>query len=545
MSTDSTRPPEEGSQTTSGAKKPADPRRLRWLIWLPLGLIALEAIALGVVQYFENSERLPPADAFLAKFSVVGAGTILLFLWFVFLAPAAPSLRRRVGIIGIVLVLVGLATIRVEGVTGDVHFKLNWRWAPRADRMLPAAGSVAAKNAEVDLTTTTATDYPQYLGQNRTATLPDVHLAANWPEQAPKLLWRQPIGAGWSSFAVVGHFGVTQEQRGDEELVTCYDLNDGKLQWAHSTPVRFEEIIAGIGPRATPTIDGGRVYALGALGNLVCLDGATGKVLWQHDIVAETGAGQPQWGRSCSPLVYENLVIVSAGGPQGKSLVAYDKQDGHLVWSAGDDASSYSSPTLMTLCEKPQIVIVNETKTSGHDPDDGHILWEHAWPEASQASPNTSQPLFAGNDRILLTKGYGVGSTLWQIKRDGDKWSVEPLWKNNNLKTKMTNAVLKDGFAYGLDEGTLSCIELETGRRRWKRSRFGHGQVLLVGEQLLVQSESGEIALVEASPEKFNELCRMTVVEGQSWNCPALAGNRLIVRTEQEVACYELPLASR
>jgi outer membrane protein assembly factor BamB len=512
--------------------------------WLPLGIIALEAMGLGIVQYLENIERIPPAEASLTKRAILALGTILIFLWFVFLAPAAPTLRRRVGIVGLVLAILVVAAVRIDGVTGDINLHWNWRWAPHADEILPSAAAESAGAAEVNLTQTSATDWPQYLGPNRIAALPDPGIASDWSKNQPKLLWRHPIGAGWSSFAIVGHYGVTQEQRGDEELVTCYDLSDGKLQWSHVTPVRFYEVLAGIGPRATPTISDGKVYALGALGNLLCLDGATGKLLWQHDIVTETGATPPQWGKSCSPLVHDNLVIVSAGGPAGKSLVAYDKHDGKLVWSAGDDASSYASPTLMTLCGQPQIVMVNERMTSGHDPADGHILWQHAWPEEGMASPNVAQPIAVGNDQILLTKGYGVGSTLWQIKRDGDQWSVEPLWKNNNLKTKMTNAVVHDGYAYGLDEGTLCCIEVATGKKMWKKTRFGHGQVLLIGNLLLVQSEAGELAIVATSSEKYQELARMTVVDGQSWNYPALSGRTLLVRTDQEVACYELPAVS-
>ena len=507
-------------------------------------MIAVEGVVLIALQYLENAEVLPGAEAFLAKFSTVGLGTILLFLWFVFLAPASPTLRRRVGIVGLVLVLAAIALVRPEGVTGDIHFRFNWRWAPRADEILQSAASQAVAGAVVDLTATTPDDYPQFLGKNRLATLPDVHLARDWSTQPPKLLWRQPIGAGWSSFAVVGNFGVTQEQRGQEELVTCYDVDSGKLQWAHATPVRFQELVAGIGPRATPTIDEGRVYAVGAVGNLVCLDGATGKLLWQHDLIAETGATIPQWGKSCSPLIYDNLVIASAGGPQGKSLVAYDKHDGKLAWSAGDDPSSYSSPAAMTLCGVPQIVMIDATLTSGHDPADGRVLWQHIWPEDGVASPNISQPIAVGGDRILLTKGYGVGSTLWQISRTSDRWDVELIWKNINLKTKMTSAVIRDGFAYGLDEGTLSCIEIDNGRRKWKQSRFGHGQVLLVDDLLLVQSEDGQVALVEASPQGYRELSRMTVVGGQSWNYPAISGRKLLVRTELEAACYELPVVS-
>ncbi len=511
--------------------------------WFPLAVIAFEALGLGAAQYLGSNEIVPPAEIFLTKMSIVALGTILIFLWFVVLSPAPYSLRRRVGIVGGVLAVLLFALVRIESVSGDIGMKLNWRWAPRADETLPDAATAAA-GGEVDLRTTSATDAPQFLGPHRTAVYPDVKLARDWSVEKPKLLWREPIGAGWSSFAVVGKYGVTQEQRGEEELISCYDLENGKLQWAHATPVRFHETLAGIGPRATPTIDDGRVYALGATGFLHCLDGATGQPIWQHDIVAETGATPPQWGKSCSPLVHDGLVIVSAGAPGGKSLVAYDKMDGKLVWSAGDDASSYSSPTLMSLCGVPQVVIVNATKTSGHDPVTGKMLWEHAWPEDGAASPNVAQPVLIEGDKLLLTKGYGVGATLWQVKLDGDQWTIEPLWKNNNLKTKMTSAVVHDGHAYGLDEGTLCCLELATGKRKWKRTRYGHGQVLLAGDLLLVQSENGEIALVEPSPEQFMELSRHFVVSGQSWNYPVLIGNRLLVRSEQEVACYELPVAS-
>jgi len=251
----------------------------------------------------------------------------------------------------------------------------------------------------------------------------------------------------------------------------------------------------------------------------------------------------PQWGKSGSPLVHDGAVIVSAGGPDGKSLVAYDKVEGKPLWTAGDDASSYSSPTLLTLCGVPQIVIVNQQTVCAHDPTDGHILWQHVWPDQDVPSPNVSQPLAVGDDRVLMSKGYGVGSALWQIKRDGDNWSVEQLWRNNNMKTKMTNAVIRDGFVYGLDEGILSCIDVASGAKKWKKGKFGHGQVLLVGDLLLVQSEQGDVALVEANPDAFKELTRFTAVSGQSWNCPALSGHKLLVRSDQEAACYELPAA--
>ena len=198
-------------------------------------------------------------------------------------------------------------------------------------------------------------------------------------------------------------------------------------------------------------------------------------------------------------------------------------------------------PTLLTLGGVPQIVIVNAKFVTAHDPADGHVLWQHAWPESFTDMPNVSEALAVGDDRLLLSKGYGVGSALWQIAHADDTWTVEQVWKSHGLKTKFTNAVVRDGYAYGLDEDVLTCIDLATGKRKWLKGRYNHGQVLLVGDLLLVQSESGEVALVEAKPKAYHELARFAAVDGQSWNYPALAGRKLLVRTEEEAACWELP----
>jgi outer membrane protein assembly factor BamB len=536
-----------------GAQAPAAPSAGRAVV--PIVIVAVETLALAGLHYAEQSEWLSPANAFLAKFSTAALGVILLFAWFVLFSPLSRQARMWVGAIGLAAVAIAAAMFRIEGVSGDIVPRIRFRFSPHADQTLGRVETYDGSQP-VDLSISESSQagkalYPQFLGLERRATVSGLNLARDWSAQPPKPLWRQPIGAAWSSFAIVGPFAVTQEQRGDEELITCYEVDTGKARWAHATAVRFEETLAGIGPRATPTIDDGKVYAMGAWGHLTCLDGATGKPLWQHNVLAEFDAADrmPKWGKSCSPLVYDDKVIVSAGGAGGRSLVAFDKTSGELLWSGGDDLSSYSSPTVMTLGGTPQIVIVNARSVAGHDPADGRVLWQESWPEGAletdSAEPMVAQPVPVGNDRILLTKGYGTGSALWQIRRDGDRWRVEPIWRNKlSLKTKFTNAVIRDGYAYALDEGILECAEIATGRKMWKRGKYGHGQVLLIDDLLLVQSEAGDVALVEANPKEFRELTRFAALSGTCWNPPALAGRKLLVRSNLEAACYELPAAS-
>ena len=485
---------------------------------------------------------LSPANVLLWRIVIIGGSLVFLFGWFVLLAPASGRTRLITALTGIASIAMAAYLFRIEGNSGDLNPHLVFRWKPKADESLAVAVPVPGEAVSAVEVQTSDTDYPEFLGSGRHATVDGVGLATNWTAHPPKAVWGpQPVGAGWSGFSIVGKQAFTQEQRGEDELVTCYNLESGKLEWSHADRVRFNNVMGGDGPRATPTVVDRRVYALGATGLLTCLDQATGKQVWQRNIVEENKSSIPDWGKSCSPLVTGNLVIVSAGGPDEKSLVAYDRHTGEPVWSGGDDKSAYASPVLMTLAGIPQILIVNANSIVSHDPADGRVLWSHEWPGKS---PSVSQSVLVGNDRLFVSKGYGEGCQLWQVARTlGNEWTVSVLWKNLNLKTKFTNVVVRDGFVYGLDEGILTCLNLADGSRRWKQGRYGHGQILLVGNLILVQAETGYVALVDATPKKFKELARFDALHEQTWNNPALSGQYLLVRNAQEAACYELPLA--
>jgi outer membrane protein assembly factor BamB len=250
------------------------------------------------------------------------------------------------------------------------------------------------------------------------------------------------------------------------------------------------------------------------------------------------------WGRSNSPLVVDNLVIVPAGGVLGaaKSLVAYDADTGKVVWEGGERQVSYSSASLFTLSGVRQLVIVNEDTVTGNDIKTGKELWSHPWPGRSNGPASTSQTHVIGPDRLLLSKGYGIGAELIEVKLVGGTWQVESLEKNSRvLKTKHTNVTVIGEHAYGLSDGVLECVEIATLEPKWKKGRYGHGQVLGVGDKILVLGEKGELALIAADPEEFRELGKIQALEGQTWNNLCLTGKLLLVRNAEEAACYELP----
>jgi outer membrane protein assembly factor BamB len=253
------------------------------------------------------------------------------------------------------------------------------------------------------------------------------------------------------------------------------------------------------------------------------------------------------WGKAGSPVIVDDRVIVSVGGNSDASLVAYEIATGEPAWAAGRRQSSYATPVLTELAGVRQIISVNEDAVTAHRADDGEVLWEHEWLGSSDTNASSSQPVPVGDDRLLLSKGYGGGAELIKITADeSGKLSSHTVWKNKSvMRTKMGNVVVRDSFVYGLNEGILQCIELDSGRSRWKKRRtpkFGHGQIMLVGDVILVLSEPGEVILVEASPKKYTELASMPALEGITWNNPALAGPFLLVRNAEQAACLELPL---
>ena len=350
------------------------------------------------------------------------------------------------------------------------------------------------------------------------------------------------MGDGWAGFAVVGGRALTQEQRGEEEYVTCYDLATGKLLWAHADKTRFDEPMGGIGPRSTPTVDATQnvVFTMGSKGLLSCLDLTTGKVRWSKEVLKDGGSTKsPEWGKSAAPLIVGDNIVCS-GGDNGATLIAYRRSDGQLVWKTGDDGGSYSSPVLMTLAGREQILSVNSNSVTGHDPASGTVLWKFDWPGMF---PKVCQPVQVTPERILVTTSYGLKSNLLEIKPAANgKMTVSSIWAASAPRTKFSSASVFGTHAYALDEGTFCCVDLATGERGWREGRYGFGQQVRLGESLmLVQAEKGFVALVKANPAKLEEVSRLEALKAKTWNPPTLAGRWLLLRNDREAVCFELP----
>ena len=547
--------------------------------WLDrIGAILLMALAAVMTQRFVHPS--------------IGGGTTTGGMLFVFLLPATLPPFLVAGVIlsrrssrGVRWATMAAAIFlgsgvwvlaRSDGIKGEARLQLAWRWTRSAeDRLLTAArdetlpspstvdkpaGSPAAREAAAPIGKPgiSAGDpgprdvgkppdaapsvapilWSGFRGRERDAVLDGVRISTDWNAAKPAQVWRRPAGPGWSSFAVAGDLIFTQEQRGDDELISAYRLRTGEPVWRHQDTARFYEPAGGAGPRGTPTVHDGRVYAMGATGILNALDARTGARIWTRDTQRDTGAPRPGWGFAASPLVVGDLLVTAASG----RLAAYDLTSGTPRWTLKTNGGGYSSPHLATLAGVPQILLMNGGGITSVGLD-GSILWaNHA-----EAGMGIVQPRVLDDGNVLAASGEmmrGNGLRRLAVSRAQDgTWTVEERWTSRGLKPYLNDFVVHKGHAYGFDGTILSAINLETGERVWKGGRYGAGQMLLLPQQdlLLVVSEEGDLVLVAASPDRHTEIAKFKAIEGKTWNHPVIVGDVLLVRNGEEMAAFRLP----
>lgn len=577
----------EAVPADSQAEQRRDTARRRCLRWWPVVVIlAAGAVAETFVWLRFSADS---TQRVFYSMPILSGTAFLLLLWWVFASGVDWGVRVR-GLLALVaLGLVARFTLRIDGFEGDMMPRISFRWQPTPEeraaeywRRLEAAASDRAATASTvsaspsegtsgsggesgsartsgrsavaatgDGSATTGAvpssagplDWPEFRGAGRAGVVENTQLDWDWDVRPPRELWRHPVGLGWSSFAAVGGLCWTLEQRGEFEAVVCYELASGRQIWAHRDRARFEEPLGGPGPRTTPTFHRGRLYTLGATGILNCLRADNGERLWSRNILEDAGAKNLPWGMAGSPLYWDGRVIVNPGRGGGKAVIAYDAQTGDIVWAEGNRVAAYASPQRGRLGGRQCLLIFGGEGLQVHDPDTGRERWFFPW--SNDPKINAAQPVVLPGDRVFVSCSYGVGGACAVLNED----RLVELWRVPTMKLKFNSAVLCGDVIYGLSERILTALDARSGEVLWKSGRYGYGQMLLVEHSaaapdaglLLIQAETGEVALVEVTRERMTERYRLPALNDKTWNHPAVADRYLLLRNGVEAVCYELP----
>lgn len=510
-------------------------------LWMPIATIVIAVAAVFGTWKIPGADFTNDARS-MTCWAVVTFAVFALIAWLLFFS--GMRILKRLAIFAAVSALaVGTSVAAIDAVEfqGNLLPVIHWRWNRHVRSPRVSASHVAIPAA-------TEIDFPEYRNRKRDGVVTGLSIGRDWTAQKPKELWRLAVTGGFGGISVVGPSAITLEQLGNQEAVICYDADTGHERWVYKYDADFREPLGGNGPRTNPTIADGDVYSLGATGALTRLDGKSGEKKWQVNILGE--GPNLMWGMSGSPLVYDQFVVVNPGvnseatgnDANRHSVVAYHRDSGTVAWSAGKRQAGYSSPQLATINDVPQVLIFDAVGLVSYDPANGAELWSYDF--KTNYDVNAAQPLVFDDGRVYIVAGYGHGGAMLKITRADGKWSVNELWTSSKLKCKFSNPVQFKDHIFGIDEarGSLTCLDAKDGALKWKEGAYGNGQLLLVGDLLVIQSETGKLVIVEANPKEFREVAKMQVLPGEkNWNYLTVARGRAYLRSHEWMACLELP----
>jgi outer membrane protein assembly factor BamB len=404
--------------------------------------------------------------------------------------------------------------------------------------------STLAVLALLAASTAIAADWPQWRGPNRDATSEETGLLDEWPEDGPKLAWTaKGIGEGYAALSIVGGRIYTMGEDKKSSYIHALDEATGKIVW--SAPVGNVGGGAGYpGPRATPTVDGDQIYSLGQFGDLVCVS-KDGKEVWRKNLEKDfKGKMMSGWGYSESVLIDGDKLICTPGGPDG-TIVALKKTTGEVVWRSKDftDSAAYSSIVSADISGKRTYIQLTGDSVVGINAADGAVLWKAPRKGEIAVIPT---PVY-WNNHVFVTSGYNIGGDLFKITPpEGDgQFKVDLVYHTDDMEVHVGGVVLVDGHLYGVSDNFLTCIDLLTGKRKWKDRSIGKGAVVYADKHLYVRADAtpGEIALVEANPKKYEEKSIFEQPDGSgrnTWAPPVIVNGKMYLRDQDVLLCYDI-----
>ncbi len=396
-----------------------------------------------------------------------------------------------------------------------------------------------------------AADWPLYRGPNQDGISQEA-FSAEWGGDGPKVVWRGSVHNGFSSFAVSGGKVFTETLRDiggtSREICVALDANTGKELWSANLAAGEGYDGGGgdgDGTRSTPTINDGKVYCFTSDLIVHCLDAATGKQIWKRDLVKQNHGKNIHWQNAASVPIEGDLALVAGGGP-GESMLGLNKETGAVVWKAGDEHITHSTPVLATIDGQRQVIYFMQSGLVSVAPTTGKLLWKFPFPFHVSTAIS---PVVSGNI-VYCSAGYDSGSAACRIEKTAAGFEAVKLWQlkgNQPVSNHWSTPVCKDGFLYGMfgfkefnKKGRMKCVELATGKVRWEQYGFGQGNVILVGGRLLALNDQGELIVVEAKPDAYHEVARTKAVQGKCWSTPAFADGKVYIRSVSNSVCLDL-----
>jgi outer membrane protein assembly factor BamB len=404
--------------------------------------------------------------------------------------------------------------------------------------LFPFVTAVVTLSLSTAVSNRTLDDWPQWRGPNRDGRSAERGLLKTWPAGGPPLAWQaKGAGEGYSSFAAADGRLITLGARGDREYVIAFDAASGKQLWATAHGRRFGND-RGDGPRGTPTVEGDRIYAFGASGDLSVLEASSGKVLWAVNVLQKFGGSNITWGLSESPLVLADRILVNAGGPQS-SIVALNKKDGAVLWRSQSDEAGYSSAVLHEGGGVREAIFFTGQRALGVDVADGRLLW--SYDKVANGTANIATPIVRGN-HVFLSSDYGTGAALLELTPGGGSVRAREVYFTKEMRNHHASSVLVGDYLYGFSSAILTAMRFDSGQVAWRDRSVGKGSVVFADERLYLFSENGVVGLAEAAPDAYREHGRFQIKTGSlpTWAHPIVSGGKLFLRDQDTVYAYNV-----